>query len=84
MCRRDDFPPYDEPVRLHPDDRRAARGVHVRPSVDGRYWDAVNAAIADRDELLDAIREAVEAADWRSAPLAFQRLNDLLQEEVNP
>ena len=65
---------------MHPDDRHLARGVHVRPSADGRYWDMVNAAIADRDELLEAARKVVDDADWDSAPHAFQHLRDLIEE----
>jgi len=42
-------------TRLNDTEREIARGVHARPSVDGHYWDAATAAIADRDDLLDAI-----------------------------
>lgn len=55
-------------ARLTDDERAMARGVHVVPAADGRYYDPIHAAIADRDDLLDElkrIRAAVEAMPTR-------------------
>lgn len=48
-------------TRLNDAERTLARSVHARPSVDSRYWDAAIAAIADRDDLLDAINTTLDA-----------------------
>lgn len=78
--------PALDTIHLTAEERRMARGVHVRPAADGHYYDPVHAAIADRDELLEAAREVVDDADWRSAPHAFQRLHDIIdiEKEIVP
>jgi len=50
-------------MRLNDTEREIARGVHARPSMDGRYWDAVMAVIADRDDLLDEIEQLRRIAE---------------------
>jgi hypothetical protein len=72
-------------ARLTPLERRLARSVHVHPAVDGHYYDAVNAAIADRDELLAAAREVIEAWPyWGDRGEAVERLREVVCPEPHP
>lgn len=70
-------------TRLNDEERALARGLHAIPAVDGRYYDAVSAAIADRDDLLDAATSGGEEVNTMEQKLDFRvglLLNSLIKE----
>lgn len=61
---------------MTPEERHLARSVHVRPAADGHHYDAVSAAIADRDELL-AVLTAIRNYDTSPDCADCEAMRDL-------